>query len=79
MSVQQLDGVLLLSDNYYEYSSTSMSRYIVLNGDTFRVMNQRTIVNSNDTGYQGEICYDSNYMYVCVSDNLWKRLALKVW
>lgn len=34
---------------------------------------------SNATGSQGEIRVDSNYIYVCVSTNTWKRAALSTY
>lgn len=32
--------------------------------------------NSSATGTQGMIATDSNYIYVCVATNTWKRVAL---
>jgi len=32
--------------------------------------------NSASTGAQGAIRFDSNYLYICVSTNSWKRIAL---
>lgn len=32
--------------------------------------------NSSANGVAGEIAYDSNYVYVCVANNTWKRLSL---
>ena len=40
---------------------------------------QRTITNSTDAGKTGEICWDANYIYVCVGTNSWKRVALTTW
>ena len=79
MSVQQIDGTLLLSDIYNDPVSTSASRYLLLKGDTISLMQQRTITNSNDTGYAGEFCMDSNYFYYCVANDTWKRIALNTW
>ncbi|MFW5538193.1 MAG: hypothetical protein ACOCO8_11185, partial [Segatella copri] len=31
---------------------------------------------SHNFGVRGQICIDSNYLYVCVSDNTWKKVAL---
>lgn len=31
---------------------------------------------SNDPGSAGQICWDVNYIYVCVSDNIWKSSSL---
>lgn len=35
--------------------------------------------SASDTGTTGEIRYDSNYVYVCVTTNTWKRSALATW
>jgi len=31
---------------------------------------------TNATGTAGQICWDSNYIYVCTATNIWKRVAL---
>lgn len=31
------------------------------------------------TGTQGDIAYDSSYVYICVANNTWKRAALTTW
>ena len=36
----------------------------------------QTTKASNDTGTAGQICWDANYIYVCTSQNTWKRAAL---
>lgn len=36
-------------------------------------------VTSGDTGVTGQISWDSNYIYVCISSNTWKRVALSGW
>lgn len=33
-------------------------------------------VTSSSPGTVGQICWDANYIYVCVADNTWKRSAL---
>jgi len=35
--------------------------------------------NSNDPGNAGQLAFDSNYFYVCVAPNTWKRVALSSW
>ena len=32
--------------------------------------------SSNDTGTTGDIVWDSNYVYVCIATDTWKRLSL---
>ena len=60
-------------------SSSLFDNQLLIDSDTIVISNIRTISSSTDIGYQGEICYDSNYIYVCVSNNSWKRMALSSW
>lgn len=38
-----------------------------------------TIASASATGSAGTIQYDSNYIYVCVATNTWKRVAISTW
>jgi len=38
-----------------------------------------TPATSSSTGTAGWIAYDSNYVYVCVATNTWKRAAISTW
>lgn len=35
-----------------------------------------TPASSSASGTLGDICYDSNYLYICIATNTWKRIAL---
>lgn len=35
--------------------------------------------SSNADGVKGDICFDSNYLYVCTATNTWKRVPLQAW
>ena len=35
--------------------------------------------SASDTGTRGTITWDSNYIYVCVATNTWKRVAISTW
>jgi len=39
----------------------------------------RTPASSTAAGKQGEFCWDSGYLYICVATNSWKRVALSSW
>lgn len=43
------------------------------------VLTTATPANSNSIGVAGTIRYDSNYVYVCVANNAWKRASLTSW
>lgn len=45
-------------------------------GDHIRIDTSQTPASSSASGTKGEIAYDSDYIYVCVATNSWKRVAL---
>jgi|GEM_PF-2309390 len=48
-------------------------------GSTIRMDTARTPANSSATGNQGELCWDSSYLYVCTATNTWRRIAHSTW
>lgn len=48
-------------------------------GDTYRQRTARTPSSATAAGNAGDICWDANYVYVCVATNTWKRSALATW
>lgn len=42
-------------------------------------LGQNTPSSASDTGTAGDIAWDSDYMYVCVATNTWKRINLHNW
>jgi hypothetical protein len=49
---------------------------LVSTGDHIRIDNSQTPGSSSASGTKGEIAWDSNYLYVCVATNSWKRVAV---
>lgn len=43
------------------------------------VISNTVPANSSSFGLAGTIARDSNYIYVCVATNTWKRAALSTW
>lgn len=39
----------------------------------------KTPSSAADTGTAGDICWDANYIYVCVATDTWKRVAIATW
>jgi hypothetical protein len=52
---------------------------LLVSGNTLRVATPKTPTGSSAPGNPGDICWDSDYLYVCVSVNTWKRSALSSW
>jgi hypothetical protein len=36
-------------------------------------------LNATSTGTAGTLAYDSDYLYVCISANTWKRVSIASW
>lgn len=63
---------------------TSVVRVSNLVGNTAGLSRLLLTVNTtpsaaNAAGTKGSVCWDSNYVYVCVANNTWKRAALSTW
>jgi len=49
-----------------------------VNDDYIRIRSSKTPSSTGDTGDQGSIAWDTNYIYVCVGANSWGRATLEV-
>ena len=54
---------------------------IQLNPDQYLVYNHGAAAptNASDSGNVGSIAWDQNYLYICIEDDVWKRVALSTW
>lgn len=43
------------------------------------VATPKTPASATAVGTTGQICWDANYIYVCVATNTWKRAAIGTW
>jgi len=59
--------------------SSTPTTTLDVNGNSIRVRAARTPASSTAAGNLGEICWDGDYVYVCVAANTWKRSALSTW
>lgn len=75
---------LFINDNgttFATISSTDKEIYSDnLKANLYKVSALNTAPSSaSDTGTTGEIRYTSDYIYVCVATDTWKRVALSTW
>jgi len=74
---------LYLNSTAYLDGSTAgkvgLTGILDINSDKIRIETAKTPSSASDTGDAGDICWDSNYLYVCVAANTWKRAALSSW
>lgn len=47
--------------------------------DTLRIVNSKTPSSATDTGDVGQICWDEDYLYVCIQPNVWRRFDNATW
>jgi hypothetical protein len=72
-------GTLTGSSNLTYDGDILITNGLKISGDTLNITENRTIINSTDTGEKGEICWDENYIYVCIDTNTWKRTSIADW
>lgn len=50
-----------------------------VNDDSIRVRTAKTPSSATDTGTQGQIAWDADYIYICTATDTWKRVAISSW
>lgn len=60
-------------------NTTAPTGKLDVNDTQVRVRQPRTPGSATATGNQGEVCWDSSYVYVCIANNTWRRAALSAW
>jgi len=50
-----------------------------VNANSLTIAQSKTPSAADAAGTQGEIAWDSNYIYVCIANNTWKRVAISTW
>lgn len=56
--------------------TNSPTEALDINSDTIRIRTSKTPASSSDTCDQGEVVWDSSYIYVCTATNTWRRSTL---
>jgi len=59
--------------------ATSPSAKLDIDSDVIRLRNSKTPASAGASGNTGDIAWDSDYIYVCVATNTWKRATLNSW
>lgn len=47
--------------------------------DSLRIVNSKTPSSATDTGDVGQICWDADYLYICIAPNSWRRFDNATW
>lgn len=59
--------------------TTAPTAPLDISGTTVRLRTARTPASATAAGNQGDICWDANFLYVCVAANTWRRVAHATW
>lgn len=60
-------------------SDSGVIKYRTGNELVSDIIPNATPSSTSATGTAGQICWDSNYIYVCTATNTWKRAAIAAW
>ena len=79
----QTESFFNSSNNELFSTSGTFSQTLTLNGEPVLTgsidgnIDWKTIpATSTSAGQEGEVAYDSGYMYICITNNNWRRLAI---
>jgi len=50
-----------------------------INSDILRLRTAKTPATAGAAGNQGDICWDTSYIYICIAADTWKRAAIAIW
>lgn len=59
--------------------ATAPTAALDIDSDVIRLRDSKTPSSASDTGNAGDIAWDSDFIYVCVAANTWKRTAISTW
>tara|TARA_R110000796_G_scaffold58391_5_gene134766 strand:- start:62 stop:2710 length:2649 start_codon:yes stop_codon:yes gene_type:complete len=59
--------------------TTTPTEALDINSDAIRIRTAQTPASAAATGTAGMVCWDSNYIYVCIATDTWKRVAIGTW
>jgi hypothetical protein len=71
---------MLIDDNgKVGIGTESPTAKLDVNSDILRLRTSKTPSSASDDGEAGDICWDANYIYICVATDTWKRSAISSW
>jgi hypothetical protein len=78
---QALDATLTIerSSGNVGIATTEPENKLDVNDDRIRIRESYTPASSGDPCKQGQLAWDNQFMYVCVSENQWHRAELSTW
>ena len=69
----------MLGNGNVGIATTAPSALLDINSDILRLRTAKTPATSGAAGNTGDICWDADYIYVCIATNTWERAAIAAW
>jgi len=60
-------------------TTTAGASKLVVNDESIQIKTAKTPSAADATGTAGQVCWDADYVYVCVATDTWKRAAIATW
>jgi hypothetical protein len=79
LDTNNLERLRITSGGNVGIATNSPSQKLDVNDDSIRVRTAKTPASASDTGTQGQIAWDADYIYVCTATDTWKRVAIATW
>ena len=79
VDIDFLAGKNVSGGDFLEFGGQYGEFLVAKEGDTLVLTTSKTPSSATDTGTTGQIAWDSDYIYVCVATNTWKRVAISTW
>lgn len=73
------DILVVNRDGNVGIGASNPTALLDVNSNTLRLRTPKTPASATDTGNTGDIAWDTDYIYVCVAANTWKRVAIATW
>lgn len=74
-----LERLRMTADGRMGLGTNAPSGLLDVADNKLRVRTAQTPASATAAGNQGEIAWDSSFVYVCTSTNVWRRAALSAW
>jgi hypothetical protein len=79
LTTNNTDRVIVRGDGNVGIATSSPTAKLDIDSDVVRLRTAKTPSSATAAGNAGDICWDADYVYVCVAANTWKRAALSTW